>query len=247
VRSPAFWVVAKKANTVEEEAPFTIPESAYGPLRDLVEMKSEDFDAFMSGLASAEPSLSLSSLSRHIGRQASRVPKSVISAVVNEIMTLEYLKQDTEMSAEEFASGISASALEAASSEFDFDAKDAEVLSERLSKIFSSDHVLQLNTKAISVLTDHDNLFLSAKILTDARPVFNEDGSKIEAFAIVHMFRIHFERNQSHNDFFVALDVGDIPKIRGVLDRAEKKARVLQNTLKATQVSYLDIELPDAD
>jgi hypothetical protein len=31
VRSPAFWVTIKNANTVEEEAPFTIPESAYGP------------------------------------------------------------------------------------------------------------------------------------------------------------------------------------------------------------------------
>lgn len=230
-------------NAVEKKSdpPFSIPESAHGPLRDLVEMKAEDFDALVSGLKTAEPSLSNLSLSRHIARVASQVPRSVINAIVSEIMILEYLKQDTEMLPDEFAEAISESAIYVADDDFKFGEDDAAILTPRLTAIFSSDQILELNTKAISVLTDHDNLFLSAKILTDARPVFNGDGSKIEAFAVVHMMRIHTEQNQSHKDFFVAMDEGDIPKIREALDRAEKKASVLKEALKSTRVAYLEI------
>ena len=162
-------------------------------------------------------------------------------------MTLEYLKQDTEMSAEEFAEAISDSAFYAASDKFKFNENDADVLEERLTKIFKSDHILELNTKAISVLTDHDNLFLSAKILTDARPIFNDEGSALEAIAVVHMLRIHFEHNSEHQDFFAALDVGDLRKLRHVIDRAEQKAEVLKMTFKASNIPYLDIEQPHAD
>ena len=240
------WELNQTPTPVEKkEAQFVIPESAYAPLRDLIEMKAEDFDAFVSGLTSATPSFSIATLTRHIARSAERVPKSVIGALVNEVITLEYLKQDSEMSVTEFADEVAAAALQAACDDFVCLPEDSKTLSARLDRIFSSDHVLELNTKAMAVLTDHENLFKSAKILTDARPVFDDDGTKIEAFAIVHMLRIHFEQDQVHKDFFVALDVGDIPRIRAVIDRAERKAKILQNTLKATQVSYLDIEPAD--
>ena len=180
----------------KKEAQFVIPESAYAPLRDLIEMKAEDFDAFIAGLTSATPSFSIAALSRHIARSAEHVPKSVIGALVNEVVTLEYLKQDSEMSVTEFTDEVAASAFQAACEDFVCSDKDSKILSTRLNRIFSSDHVLELNTKAISVLTDHENLFKSAKILTDARPIFDDDGAKIEAFAIVHMLRIHFEQDQ---------------------------------------------------
>ena len=113
--------------------------------------------------------------------------------------------------------------------------------------LFNSDHVLKLNTKIISVITDHDKLFLSAKIMTDARPVFDDEGSKVEAIAIIHMLRIHFERNSKHEDFFAALDVGDLRQLKNVIERAEKKAEVLKTTFSSTSIPYLDIEPPHAD
>jgi len=231
----------------EPYAPFSIPDSAHGPIRDLVEMDQEDFAAFMSGLDTAPPSISTKALSQHISRSAPHIPKTLVDALVNEIMTLEYLKQDSEMEPKVFAVSIAASAVQAASDEFIFTADDANILTDRLFNIFNSDHVLQLNTKAISVITDHDNLFYQAKILTDARPVFNDDGSKIEAMGIVHMLRIHFEHNQNHEDFFTALDSRDLKNLKEVIERAERKSEVLQAIFKANNIVYLDVEQSNAD
>jgi hypothetical protein len=153
------------------------------------------------------------------------------------------------MDPNEFAKALAESAVAAAaeSDEFELSEPEAVLLTGRIAKIFSSDQVLQLNTKAISVMTDHDSLFLTAKILTDTRPVFNDDGSKLEAMAIVHMLRIHFEHNQKHRDFFTALDSADLKTLRRVIDRAERKAHVLQETLRAANIVYLDVEQSNAD
>lgn len=229
------------------EPQFTIPESAYEPIRNLVEMDQKDFDAFISGLTSAKPSISTPALSRHIAAVCPNIPSAVISSIVSQVMTMEYLKQESEMDADEFSVAVAASALGAASKDFEFTEQDADVLEARLAKIFQSDHILELNTKAIAVITDHDNLFLSAKILTDARPVFNDDGSGLEAIAVVHMLRIHFQHNSLHEDFFAAMDVADIRKLKQVIERAERKAEVLKQTFKAANVPYLDIEPSNVD
>jgi len=231
----------------EPDSPFSIPEDAYGPIRDLVEMPPEDFDAFMAGLTSAAPSFSTFALSRQISRSAApRLSRSLVSALVNEIMTLEYLKQDSDMPPKDFASAIAASALEAASNEFKFTLEDASILTERLSRIFTSDHVLELTTKSNAVMTDCDNLFYNAKILTDARPIFNDDASKIEGVGLIHVLRLHYDHNQNHEDFFIALDSIDLKKLRLVIDRAEQKAKVLQAMFKANNIVYLDVEEPNA-
>ena len=231
----------------ETDSPFSIPEDAYGPIRDLVEMTPEDFDAFMTGLTSANPSVSTYTLSRQISRSAApRLSRALVSAIVNEIMTLEYLKQDSGMDPKEFASAVAASALAATSDEFNFTTNDAKILKERLSVIFTSDHVLELTTKSNAVMTDCDNLFLQAKILTDARPIFNDDASKIEGMGISHALRIHFEHNQKHRDFFFTLDSIDLKKLKTAIERAEKKSKALQSMFKANNIVYLDVEEQNA-
>ncbi len=230
-----------------ELAPFNIPQSAYAPIRHLVELEPEDFDSIVSGLKSAKPSISSAALIRHIASAASRVPLPLVSSIIEEIVTLEYLKNQTEMSLEVFSAAVSRSALAAASEQFRFDSRDSEVLESRLTTILKSDHILDLKTKAISVFTDHDNVFLKAKIITDARPVFNDDGSEIEAFAVIHMLRIHFEHNDNNQNFFTALDVDDLRQLREVIERAERKAETLKAVFKVTDIPYIDVEPTHVD
>ena len=96
-------------------------------------------------------------------------------------------------------------------------------------------------------MTDCDNLFYNAKILTDARPVFNDDASRLEGIGIVHVLKIHFEHNQNHEDFFTVLDSLDLKRLRSIIDRAEKKAQVLKALFKTKNIVYLDVEQPNAD
>ena len=228
------------------DSPFKIPESAYEPLRHVIEMANSDFIAFVEGLKTATPSLSSSGLSKHITRIVPTVSPAIISSIVEELNTLEYLKQDTEMSPSEFAAAIALAALEETSESFPIDSDGAALIETRLTAIFESDHVLELNTKVVSVLTDHDKLFLSAKILTDARPIFDKEGTALKAMAIVHMLRVHFEKNSKHADFYAAMDVADLRKLKEAIERAEQKEALLVASFAASGISYIDVDPSDA-
>jgi len=231
----------------EADSPFTIPESSYAAIRQLVDLKADDFEALVAGLSSGKPSKYSKPLARHISKKIPTVAEPVIHSIVEEIMTLEFLKQDFEMAAEPFASALAIAAREIVSENFRYSEQDAETLKSRLTKIFKADRVLELNAKASAVIADHDKLFINAKILTDARPVFDDSGSKIEAVAIVHTLRIHFEHNQKHEDIYVSLDHEDMAKLKAAIDRANRKASALRKVMQATNVPDLDEGQPNGN
>ena len=146
------------------------------------------------------------------------------------------------LSTEEFAKIMSDTAASAKSDKFLFSENDKATLETRLAKIFELRRSLSVTTKALDVLTSHDRVFYTARILTDLRPVFDESGDLIEAAVIVHNLRIHYGQDDDHRDFYVALDTRDIQSLRDVLDRADKKARSLEELLRLSGVSYLDAD-----
>src|SRR5947209_5590618 len=80
---------------------------------------------------------------------------------------------------------------------------------------------LNLISRAEEVILDHDRVFLSARLFTELRPVFDKRATAINSLSIVHTLAIHFIQDEDHKDFHVALDDGDLQSLREVLDRAE--------------------------
>lgn len=94
----------------------------------------------------------------------------------------------------------------------------------RLVRALESEGLL-LTSKALDVLTDHDRVYLEARILTDLRPVFLDDPtSGIQAGVIVHTLRINHLVDGAEASFYVALDEADLEDLQGTLDRAVEKA-----------------------
>ena len=59
---------------------------------------------------------------------------------------------------------------------------------------------------------------------------------------LLHNLRIRYGEDGDSKDFYAALDTSDIQALRIALDRAEKKARGLQEILESSKVTYLDVE-----
>jgi hypothetical protein len=145
------------------------------------------------------------------------------------------------MSETEFAKMASDAAGSQSSRKSPMTDDQRNLLAARLARLLGIKASLRITSKALDVLTDADRIFYSAKILTDIRPVFDDEGKEIEAAVIIHNLRIHFGQDDDHRDFFVALDTNDIKELRAVLDRANKKAESLQKLLSNAKISYLDI------
>ena len=91
-------------------------------------------------------------------------------------------------------------------------------------------------------MTEHAHVFCNARILSDIRPVFAESADSASAAVVIHNLQIGFHEGGTgpHKEFYVALDTGDLRKLKELIVRAEKKDIALQTMLKSSNVPYLD-------
>jgi hypothetical protein len=100
---------------------------------------------------------------------------------------------------------------------------------------------LQITTKAVWVQMEHLNVFDSARVLTDVRPVFDRDpDAEPDYMVVIHNLKISYSENGEMKEFFVALDSTDLGKIRDVIERAAKKEKSVKSRLIPTGVKFLD-------
>jgi len=223
-------------------ASVTIPESAYPAIQALVHLSSEEFELLLNELAQADAAATPYQFAEQIAAKSQRMKASTVKVIVNELFKLISFKEDSGKTLPDFASSIANSALAIASKDFAFNEDNRDVLRDRLIRIFEAKGPLALSAKALDLLTDAQNLFFSAKMLSDIRPVFSEDGTVAEATVLVHHLLIHYRNGNDHKDFFVTLDNNDLKQLRGVLDRAERKEATLKPLLRRLEVPYLEVE-----
>lgn len=218
----------------------TIPEAAFPAIQKLAHLSAENFGAFLNALERAKPAATPSLFSEHVAEHAPQISSSTIKTIVNELFSMNYAFEDMDPS--EIAQAIAEAAFEEESEEFPINEADRDILKDRLAKLFALKASLGLTSKAVGLLTDAANLFYAARILTDVRPIFNEEGNVVEATVLLHNLVLHYGENGQHKDFFVTLDTNDVKALREILDRADNKAKALKSLLKRSDVSYLDME-----
>jgi hypothetical protein len=99
-----------------------------------------------------------------------------------------------------------------------------------LSKILDS-RFFKVVSKAANLAYDYAYLLRTARIITDARPVFSEiDGvaDKIEGFVVSHVLRLEFENEENQKSMSIVLDHLDVRKLRDACNRALQKAEVVE-------------------
>jgi hypothetical protein len=220
----------------------TIPASARPAIQSLAHLSAETFQTFLNALERAKPAASPDIFWKHVAENASEIEPSIIKVIVNELFSMNYAVEKSGISLDAFADFVSSSAFSDSSDEFPIDESDRDILKDRLARLFALKASLGLTTKALDILTDAQHLFYTAKILTDVRPVFNEEGTAIEAAVIIHNLMIHYGDAGDHKNFFVNLDTKDIKELREVLERAEAKEKAVRTLLQHSEVSYLDVE-----
>jgi len=107
----------------------------------------------------------------------------------------------------------------------------------RLTKLLTIDS-MNLTVKALSLKNEYEHIFCTARILTDARPVYGEDlTSPPPAVMIIHTLRISYHDESSRlREIYLAMDSDDIKALKEILDRAEAKSKSLQGLFGAAKV-----------
>jgi hypothetical protein len=112
-----------------------------------------------------------------------------------------------------------------------------------LTEAFSMDSALSLSAKALDVMTDHQRVFMSARVLTDLRPIFRFDVSEAPAAMVpVHTLKCTYRSEGVPRDFYVAMDSIDLANLVETLQRALAKDKSLRSLAEGTNLSVLEIK-----
>ena len=109
---------------------------------------------------------------------------------------------------------------------------DLEIdLKSELNSLISSS--LGVTSKIFDLLLESEKSYINSKIITDIRPVFNEDLSKeIKAAVIVHNLSIKYRNiDNTSSTIIVTMDEEDLRQLNAQIDRALKKEKSLFATL----------------
>ena len=205
-----------------------VPKSERAGLTLLYDMPEESFKALLTALERS-PSDSTPDIPGMSPYQLKRV--------IDSIKSMYEVRTYNDVPLDRFVKDICESLAEHS----DIKTADDPKLSDRLTRLMSID-TLNIAAKAALLRHEYPYTFCSARILSDARPVFGPDPSDPPvAMVIAHTLKLEYHGAAGHlNELYMALDSDDISQLREVLDRAEAKSQSLRNALAGLDLEVFD-------
>jgi hypothetical protein len=221
--------------------PLTVPPQHIEIIKKFVELPDEQITALLNALASAGPRFNVRDLADKALEHV-KLPKELVRGMVQVVGSLYVTKdaQNAPMDAfvnEEVFSGLTKAGV------FSKESADAQWAKLRgfLTAALSLEDTVGTAAKAGHILTQHERIFVSARILTDVRAIFHVNtADKPHSALIVHMLRMTYRDMHGNisNEFF-ALDSNDIRTFKGLIDRAIQKEETLKKMMADASVDVL--------
>lgn len=218
-----------------------LPDQSIQVLQRLIEIPDEKIGALIEGLKTAGPKFSIFDLSASAAKYCN-LPRGLVEAVLQVISAMYIAKEQLSNSLDDFldiqvraavrpAFAPAADRASAYQSDVKADARWAK-LRAFIKAAMSLEQTVGTASKAGHVLTEHEKIFVDARVVTDIRPIFHFDVSEKPTSAVfVHMLRITArDMFGTRKAEYFALDGNDLRSMRHIIDRAIIK----EQTLKAT-------------
>jgi len=223
--------------------PLRIPDTDKERLAKFLKLEPVVLDKLYVALEACSPKLDPNDLITDVSERA-QLDHSVVGDVVPLLLRLYRVHVDLGLEPEELADEI-ASAVEA-TADSTLTRPDAgwDSFKRNLVRFLSLEHSLGVTSKALFVASQFPRHFHTARILTDARPVFTTNPTDPPAaFVIFHTLQIEFgEEGIEDREWFIALNLRDLEVLKEVVDRAIAKEKSVRDLLKKTEVPTLTWE-----
>ena len=218
-----------------------VPDKQIDHIKKFLELPDDKIEGFLDALAKAGPQFNYYDLSEEVSVRL-EISRHLIEGIVQVLASLYRTRDGQNTPIETFLDQEVYVALKKAET---FSEKKADAEWAKLRKFFiealSLERTVGTAAKAGYILTQHERIFVGARILTDVRPIFHLNVSeKPESAVIVHMLRIAQRDNYGNQaDQYFALDSNDIRDLKALIDRALEKEETLKGLMKDSGVTVL--------
>jgi len=153
-------------------------------------------------------------------------------AVLRGLINLARLRRAFDLSVGEFLGVIDAS-VERASDEWKKETLAAwNDCKEVLASALNPSRGLSVFEKASRLGYSYANTLVGTELITDLRPVFDEDAAEIERMSTSFVLSLEFYEGGQNRSLDLALDLRDIQRLKKQCLRAETKAKTIKQVLR---------------
>jgi hypothetical protein len=213
----------------------SLPERYEDGFTELSLLSDETFAAIENALLSVELSPSNTELAAKVATSNNLDTEQIQSIFLSVGGMVTFLEDESDI--EEASSDVVTLCID----EELADPANKEKLKSRILVLLKDKKILYA-AKANDLITESGNVFLTSRVITDIRPIFDFDLEKSpEVGIIMHNLHIHYQDASyaPHKDFYIALTSIDIQMLMDTLIRAEKKEENLKVILKKSGMTNL--------
>jgi hypothetical protein len=211
-----------------------VPPRARAGLKKLIGLDSAAKDELLAALRAAKPAFDPDSLTAQLKARISSLNEEDLADVVETLTSLAYGRMRADMKVPDFVAAVVS--LE----ELAIPENESDKVGRALEAYLITPSIAG-TAKVTDVFTENERIFLSARIVTDLRPVFGDSAKEPPiGAAIVHLLKVSYHSALDDLDFYVAMDGGDLATLKDVIDRAEAKATTMKQLLEKAEVHYFE-------
>lgn len=218
-----------------------IPDRYVAGLAAIARLSDGSARELLSVLSEAPVSLEADAVSADIAKRLTSVSAEETRDIIRTLLSLYSLRAHSESSLEDFVGDVFQAMARSQRKEIALRSEEQEAFKQRLASLLSVD-TLGLSSKALDLKQEYANTFCHARILTDARPIYEADPDSSPVAAILsHTLRVSYHQGgEELSHFYVTMDGEDLAALRTTIARAEAKARSLKATLQKSDLRVID-------
>ncbi len=189
----------------------------------------------VDALNEAPPVSNPDEMAERLTEYLSGISKERLVALLRTLYTLYFIRDLSGVSLSRFLDDL----IEAASKDQRLKSDDLPVLRDTLEKLLNIKPLL-IVAKAARLQRDGERLYCTSKVLSDIRPVFNDNPSSAPAGAVItHTLKVAYHEGPIHRDVQIVLDSDDLADLEKVIHRAQLKDKSLRAFLKRSKLPNL--------
>jgi hypothetical protein len=213
--------------------------------RGLIKLRKLDeasFKEFLALSARVGPVFDRYELAAVLKPGINSIPEEDVEDIVETLISLFRVRTSLDLTPSELADSVCEAMTRTANEDLKLGGEECDLFRDRLTRCLAIES-FSYPAKVSEVLSDYDNVFVRARVLTDLRAIFGPDPEDSpKGAAIVHLLGISYQHGARGERFFLAMDSQDVESLISTLRRALAKEKGLRKLLDAAEVAHVDPE-----
>ncbi len=220
--------------------PWQIPKYDLLAILKISHLSNQSVEELSNTLASAPMKQDIEDMTDSISSNISSISYDELSHIMSTLETLYNIREATGVELSVFIDDIIEGIEYSDYEDIDFQEIEYDSLKRKL-EILLSIRILKLISKSRMIQRDGERLYCESKILSDIRPIFDDDPSVMPSLAVItHTLKITYHLGRERKDFHVILNSEELEMLHEVIIRAKIKEKTLQELMKHAKLENFD-------